>query len=302
MPTANPVPASSSSAISHDIPRRQVDFVFDPTRVPVDWYRDDAYTSSLLDALSLLFPEGERFFVESVKKLRHHVTDPRLDAAVTGFIGQEAMHGKEHRAFNEMFVAQGLTTAPRLERQLKGLFRVVRRLLPARSQLAATCALEHFTAMMAEAALRQAGMRDGMHPSIRPLWVWHALEESEHKAVAFEVYRAAGGGYARRAGIMLLTTAVFFAFTAWVHAHFMAQRRILLRPWRWFRGVADMWIYPGWFIRLVPAYLSYFRPGFHPDDRDTRALLAAWRERLFGDSGELRGNLRGSRVAPVEAA
>ncbi len=281
-------------AVSAEIPRRQVDFVFDPARVPIDWYRGDPFQSTFLDALSLLFPEGERFFVESVKKLRHHVTDPRLDADVTGFIGQEAMHGKEHRAFNEMFQDQGLTSAAKLERQLKGLLALVRRGLPARSQLAATCALEHFTAMLAEAALRNQRMRDEMDPAIRPLWTWHALEESEHKAVAFDVYRAAGGGYARRAGIMILTTIIFFAFTAWVHAHFLAQRRLLFRPWRWARGAAHMWIYPGYFTRLLPAYLSYFRPGFHPDDRDTTALLATWRERLFGDAGELRGNLRGA--------
>jgi len=288
---------------SVSIPRRQVDFSFDPARVPLDWYRDDAFVTTFLDALSLLFPEGERFFVDSVKRLRHHVTDPVLDAAVTGFIGQEAMHGKSHRAFNDMLRERGLPSATKLEGQLDALLGFVRKVLPARSQLAATCALEHFTAMLAEAALRHDQMRGEMHASIRPLWVWHALEESEHKAVAFDVYGAAGGGYARRASIMLLTTLIFFAFTAWVHAHFLAERRLLWKPWRWARGAAHMWIYPGWFTRLLPAYLAYFRPGFHPDDRDTTALLATWRERLFGDAGELRPQLRGTWIAhPTEAA
>ncbi len=272
---------------SEMIPRRHLDFDFDPERVPLDWYADDGFVTTLLDSLSLLFPEGERFFVDSVKKLRHHVSDAELDAAVTGFIGQEAMHGKEHRAFNAMLRARGHHSAEKLEAQLTRLLALVRRVLPARSQLAATCALEHFTAMLAEGLLRHAPMRDGMHPSIQGLWMWHALEESEHKAVAFDVYRVAGGGYVRRAGIMVLTTVIFFAFTAWVHAHFRAERRLLWKPWRWARGAATMWLWPGWFTRLVPAYLSYFRPGFHPDDRDTRALLDGWRERLFGRSGEM---------------
>ena len=103
------------------IPRRNMDFEFDPARVPRDWYRDDPYITSMLDALSLLFPEGERFFVDAVKKLRHHVKDQDLDAAVDGFIGQEAMHGKEHRAFNELLRARGGRAAPRLERQLTWL-------------------------------------------------------------------------------------------------------------------------------------------------------------------------------------
>lgn len=274
------------------IPRRNLDFDFDPARVPRDWYRGDPYITSMLDALSLLFPEGERFFVDTVKQLRAHVTDPELDAAVTGFIGQEAMHGKEHRAFNQMLRDRGGGSAARLEAQLDELLGLARRVLPARSQLAATVALEHFTAMMAEALLRKSPMRDGMHESIRPLWVWHALEENEHKAVAFDVYRAAGGGYVRRASIMLLTTAIFFAFTLWVQAHLLAERRMLWKPWRLARGFAQLWIWPGWFTRLVPSYLSYFRPGFHPDDRDTRALLDAWRARLFGDGGELLPQLK----------
>jgi uncharacterized protein len=274
------------------IPRRQVEFGLDAAAVPRDWYRGDPYLSTFLDALSLLFPEGERFFVDSVKQQRHRVTDPVLRAEVAGFIGQEAMHGKEHRAFNEVLAAQGFSAAPRVDAELRGLLRRVRRVLSPRSQLAATCALEHFTAILAEALLRQRGMQEDMHPAVRPLWLWHALEESEHKAVAFDVYRAAGGGPLRRAAIMVVTTAVFFAVLAGVHARLMAQRRILWRPWRWVGGLTRMWVWPAYFTRLIPAYLAYFRPGFHPSDRDTTALLAAWREQLFGAAGTLRDRTR----------
>ena len=159
-----------------------------------------------------------------------------------------------------------------------------------------TCALEHFTAMMAEMLLADDQVRADMDPSVRGLWVWHALEESEHKAVAFDVYRAVGGGYLVRTSVMLLTTAIFFAETAWVNAHFLSERGVLLRPWRWLPGVWRLLGWPGHFRRLAPAWLSYFRPRFHPDDRDTRALLDAWRDRLFGDGGELRGQLRGVRA------
>ena len=128
-----------------------------------------------------------------------------------------------------------------------------------------------------------------MHQSVRPLWVWHALEESEHKAVAFDVYRTVGGGYLLRVAIMLLTTAIFFAEVAHVHARFLAARRLLWRPWRWLRGISYMWLRPGHLRRLIPGYLDYFRPGFHPDDRDTTRLLDDWREQLFGAGGVLAG-------------
>lgn len=274
------------------IPRRDVDFGIAPASVPRDWSNEDAYETTFLNALSLLFPEGERFFVESVKQQKDKVTDPELQREIAGFIGQEAMHGKEHRAFNELLVHHGFAEAPEIEARLRRFLKMVRRTLSPMSQLAVTCALEHFTAMLAERLLADGSMRDQMHPAVQPLWLWHALEESEHKTVAFDVYVTAGGGYVRRASLMLLTTLVFFAAQAIVHARLMATRKILWKPWTWLRGISRMWIYPGFFTRLVPAYLAYFRAGFHPSDRDTRALLASWEATLFGAHGALRDRVR----------
>jgi len=271
------------------IPRRDVDFALDADTVRRDWCNDDAFQTTFLNALSLLFPEGEKFFVESVKQHKQFVTTPELAAAVKGFIGQEAMHGKEHRAFNELLEAHGYKT--KVDARLRGFFKTVRKVLSPKSQLAATCALEHFTAMLAESLLRDERMRGEIDQSMRGLWLWHALEESEHKAVAFDVYRAAHGGYVRRSLIMLLTTVVFFAVQMMVHARLMAARGILFRPWTWVRGIGRLFVWPGHLTRLVPAYLAYFRPGFHPDDRDTRALLTEWEARLFGSDGELREKL-----------
>ena len=273
------------------IPRRDVNFDLDPATIPRDWANNDGYETTFLNALSLLFPEGEKFFVESVKQHKDLVTDPQLARDVAGFIGQEAMHGREHRAFNDLLVGHGYAVAPRVDANLRQFLKRVRRTLSPASQLAVTTALEHFTAMLAEQLLEHPRMREPIHPDVAPLWLWHALEESEHKAVAFDVYRAAGGSYVRRVLIMLLTTVVFFAVQAFVHARLMATRKILWKPWTWARGVTRMWIYPGFFTRLAPAYLSYFRPSFHPNDRDTRALLASWQAELFGDTGVLRERL-----------
>lgn len=272
------------------IQRRDIDFGLDASAIPRDWCSDNAFETTFLNALSLLFPEGEKFFVDSVKKHREHA--PNLEREIAGFIGQEAMHGKEHRAFNDLLVAHGFRSATDIDRRLHRFLKLVRATLSPKSQLAATCALEHFTAMLAESLLQNKDMREELHPSIRSLWLWHALEEAEHKAVAFDVYVAAGGGYVRRAAIMLLTTAVFFAAQAMAHARLMADRKILWKPWTWVRGATRLWLWPGYFTRLVPAYLAYFRPGFHPNDRDTEAVLDDWREKLFGEGGSLRPQLR----------
>lgn len=284
-PTARPdlgALAGCDHTGSMQIPRRDVAFHIDPAAVPLDWANADGFESTFLNALSLLFPEGEKFFVESVKQQKQRITDPELSSQIAGFIGQEAMHGREHRAFNTLLVSHGFTEAPRIEARLRAFLKNVRKTFDPLSQLAVTCALEHFTAMLAESLLGDERMREHLHPSVQRLWLWHALEESEHKSVAFDVYRAVGGGYARRVSIMVLTTIVFFAVQALVHARLMATRKILWKPWTWRRGIMQMWIYPGFFTRLLPAYLAYFSPSFHPSDRDTRELIATWQITLFG--------------------
>lgn len=272
---------------SRSIARRDLDFAFDPAAVPRDWCADNAFATTFMNGLSLCFPDGEKFFIDTIKPYRQQIESPELAAQVAGFIGQEAMHGREHRAFNELMTAHGYTVAPRIEARIARFLRLVRRLLSSRSQLAVTCALEHFTALLAESMLTTGAIRDDIHPSVRPLWLWHSLEESEHKAVAFDVYRAVGGGYLRRASLMAVTTVFFVLIMSLVHTRLMVTRRILWKPWRWLHALRRLWIWPGHFLRLVPAYLSYYRPGFHPNDRDTRALLDDWRERLFGAGGEL---------------
>jgi len=263
-----------------EIIRRDVDFALAADDVPRDWCADDPFRTTFMNALSLLFPEGERFFVESVKQHRDEITDPSLRDDITGFIGQEAMHGREHRALNDLLVAHGYAEAPFIDREVRATLDRARRFLPPASQLAVTCALEHFTAMLAEGLLADPDMQRELHPRVLPLWLWHALEESEHKAVAFDVYTATGGTYARRVVVMLATTLVFFAAHTRIHGRLMRTRGILHKPWTWLRGASRMWLHPGYFTRLVPAYLDYFRPGFHPGDRDTRALLERWRVQL----------------------
>jgi predicted metal-dependent hydrolase len=275
-----------------NIVRRRIDFEFDPASVPREWYRGDAHLTAFWNALSLLFPEGERFFVESVRRFRDRIDDPEQRADIEAFIGQEAMHGRGHRAFNDMLRERSPRVVERTDRELRHLLNLARRTLTARGQLAVTCALEHYTAILAEQLLQRDDHRGSGHPSVRPLWVWHALEESEHKAVAFDVYRSVGGGYLRRVAVMLLTTFFFVAETARVHARFLRAEGRLGDVRGWLRALDYFWRRPGLFRRLVPAYLDYFRPGFHPHDRDTTWLLDEWRERLFGEHGELRDRLR----------
>src|SRR5712675_1188383 len=115
-----------------EITRRDVDLHFDPKTVPLDWVANDTYSTTFMGALSLLFPEGEQFFVQSVKQ-HSHLVSGELARQVTGFIGQEAMHGKEHRAFNELLLAHGHAEADRIEARLHWFLLRVRKILSPKS-------------------------------------------------------------------------------------------------------------------------------------------------------------------------
>jgi predicted metal-dependent hydrolase len=130
-----------------------------------------------------------------------------------------------------------------------------------------TCALEHFTAMMAEMCLENDDFRELMDPEVRRLLVWHAIEETEHKAVAFDTYVATGGSYSTRVVAMIVTTLGFLVLTALFQWDLMRQDPEAAGIAMRLRGMARLWIYPGWFRHLVPHYLAYFRRDFHPWDR-----------------------------------
>jgi hypothetical protein len=284
------------------IPLRRLDLEFDPAAVPRDFYRDDEILTLMMCAFSVVFPEGERFFVESVMRYRDRIQDPKLQADVRGFAAQEGMHSKEHMAFNAMLGAQGLESAARLETQVKWLLRRARRIRTPEQQLAVTCALEHMTAIMGEQLLSDEDYRMHIHPSVRNLWVWHALEESEHRAVAFDVYQAVDGDYRRRVGMMALATFGFMVFIGRSHFVMMKERGLLGDVRGLARAFDYFWGRGGRFRRLIPAYLEYYRRDFHPNQRDNRSLLREWRERLFGERGELRAELdrasqRGKKAA-----
>src|SRR5256885_1858249 len=185
---------SQTSNPARKVPTRRMSFEESLRELPKHFGSDgDLILSHVAAGLSSVFPDGEDFFVRSVRHYRDRMTDPELKRQVAGFIGQEAMHGRQHRAFNDRLDELGYPTKT-FERLTKKGLALRERFLPARSNLAATAALEHFTATLAELVLSSQETRDLFgHDEVRNLFVWHALEESEHKAVAFDVYKAIGG-------------------------------------------------------------------------------------------------------------
>jgi uncharacterized protein len=289
---------TQTSNAERKVPTRRISFEASLHDLPKHFAADgDLILSHLAASLSAVFPDGEDFFVRSVRQFRDRITDPDLKRQVAGFIGQEAVHGREHRVLNDRLAQLGYPTK-QVERFTRWGLTTRERIAPATSNLAATAALEHFTATLAELLLTNADARALFgHDEVRHLFLWHALEESEHKAVAFDVYKAVGGSERMRVWTM---NALRYGFVAGMALQVTVsllfdratyRRGNLLGSWRRFRQSPIM-------RRAVWDQLrDYNRPDFHPDDRDTTALVERWRAELFGEQGKLNDKLATSATS-----
>src|SRR3954453_12422717 len=210
----SPRPAGGHMAAPQAVPHRSVRtrriaFAYPPTSLDRHYVNGDLVMSHVVSVLSAMFPPGEDFFVRSVKRHAGQVTDPELKQKVAGFIGQEVTHGREHRELNKRLQEMGYPTH-RVSRMAKaGLLRN-ERLFPPKVQLAMTAALEHYTAALAETLLTDPRAQELLGENeVRSMLLWHALEESEHKAVAFDVFQHVVGDEKLRIRMMRFTTVAF---------------------------------------------------------------------------------------------
>jgi uncharacterized protein len=255
--------------------RRNLHFKLKPESLG-HWHAQGPYVTHFVNAMSIFFPEGERYFIHTVRHYRDRISDPDLQAAVTAFIGQEAMHGREHEHYNRLLAQAGLP-AKELEAHAARFLDLLKAKLPAAAQLSVTIAQEHFTAIMAQLVLTDPRLTAGADSRLSALWHWHALEEIEHKAVAFDVYEAVMGrgakAYALRSGSMLLTTAGFLGLVLYYQQQLLKADPLVRRGLGFGKFLDFMFGSQGLLPRLALPWLAYFRPGFHPWDHDNRHLL-----------------------------
>ncbi|WP_405489998.1 metal-dependent hydrolase [Nocardia sp. NBC_00511] len=275
---------------------RRMRFRFgEPEPMAHQFVQGDIPLTHLIAVLSGAFPPGEESFIRSVRKFSGDLTDPVLKKRVAGFIGQEAVHGQQHRRLNDQLIANGFpivrlfTFGPGAARE-RGVI-AVENLVPRQVHLAFTAAAEHYTATLAKRVLGTQEIQDiPGDPEVWNLLNWHAFEELEHKSVAFDVYRAAGGQEAVRIGVMagmyVLTLPVV---SLGVFASILSDPR----SWRPLKVARQsIRLARGPIVKgLLAEMRPYMRPGFHPDDIDTETLLEQWRRELFGADGELLDRL-----------
>ncbi|MBL8600884.1 MAG: metal-dependent hydrolase [Myxococcales bacterium] len=247
---------------------RSPDFVFDA--VPPHWMGGSPFATQLINGVNLLFPAGERFFVRSVRRYLDQV-EPELAAQARGFFGQEGRHARAHEDFFEALTRQGYPIASFLSWYERMAYKHVEPAASPVLRLAVTAALEHYTAIMAEGALRDGFLDAHAHEAVRDLLKWHACEEIEHKAVAFDVLQRVDPRYRTRVAGMALGTLLLLSFwavatgTLLLHDRRQGVRKFFrLGNTMPLKGLVTEVFYAG--IR------DYLRRDFHPDQRDNQQL------------------------------
>lgn len=244
--------------------------------VPRHWARGSKFLTHWFNAMSVVFPDGEKFFIEAVRHFEDRVEDPQLRRAVRAFVAQEGHHGFQHRLMNEVVKSHGIDLQSQ-ERWIRNFLQGLRERTSAEERLGITCALEHYTAQISHQILAHPEDLEGFEPRMLPLWRWHAVEETEHKAVAYDVYQAVVKSYARRFRTQFLATFLFIPILHLIQFRLMRDDDT---PTRWsdvLRGFAYLWGKPGQLRRMLPAYLRYYRRDFHPWQHDNRELIALWK-------------------------
>ncbi len=270
--------SSSFSKHVKAIARKAPDFGLDDS-VPKYWFDGNPFKTRMVDALSLIFPEGERYFIESVRAYKDEIVDPLLQQEVKDFTFQEAQHSIAHGLHNDRLRAQGIAVdyieanaAKRLKTMLDKFPRAI--------NVANTAGAEHVTAIFAHAMARTGFIRSA-DKRMRALLYWHGMEEIEHKDVAFDVmHKVAKVGYITRSIGMVSQTMTFLTATPPIMNHmlkvdgftFKQRAELTVKNLPWLFGTKGM------FAKVLPSYLAYFKPNFHPSKEGDMTAYNTWVE------------------------
>ena len=250
---------------------------FNPKAIRRHYFANSPVMSHLLTALSSTFPIGEQFFVHSVRNVRDQVQDPTLQAQIAAFIGQEAMHSKAHAEFNDAWRRNDYNL-DRFQAWLARKDSYIKNLHP-KIQLAITCAFEHFTALLGGYILQHPEVLSTLDDDAMKLWVWHAIEEIEHRSVAFDVYQAVYGDDKIRKMIMRSVTTGFASLTFYSASRLFLQDQKKSLP-KVGGNLFGVYLLGKMLLQMFPEYLSYYKKDFHPAETDYSQIIQYWKKRM----------------------
>lgn len=275
---------SQATTLNHSLSRKPFDVSLqarnleqpDYPSVSKNWFAGNAVLTTSINVFSIYIPRGEKFFIKSVRYFEDKINDQELRELVKIFIKQEANHYKAHEVFNTGLEKQNIRSL-REEKAAEKLFTFMEKWLPKKIQLGITVFDEHLTATGAKLLLESEALAQSLDPEMRKLWEWHAVEEIEHKSVAFDVYEAMGAGYFHR-----MFSALIGAIIQGVYI-IASENRLLKEQGVKRFGPAGQGRAAGKILtsvvnikKVAKEFVLYFKPGFHPWDIDDRPFINAW--------------------------
>ena len=248
--------------------------------LPSVFIKDNPVLSALFCSLSAVFPMGERQFIESVRYYQDQVTDPVMQKQIRAFIGQEAHHGSLHDDFNEKLQSLGWRT-DLIENQVSFLNKRITQTHSRERQLAQTVALEHLTALFADFLMNNPDfLGNDAHPDLKTMFLWHAVEETEHKAVAYDLYQLAIGDDKIRTREMSYVLPFFVAHMMEATALLLHKNKQLSRRSGWVEAYQVLWGKQGVFTYIRQELKDYYATDFHPWDNNNSSLANHWLQAL----------------------
>jgi predicted metal-dependent hydrolase len=261
------------------VAREKLDFGLDEN-IPRWWFDNNPYKTRLVDALQATFPDGERYFISCVRAFRDQITDPTMQAEVKTFIRQEGQHGLVHSQYNQLLREQGMDIDS-IVKLIKRFDAFYTKTSSKEYNLALTAAFEHFTAMLAEIFFVDKRSLANVDPKMRAMMAWHAVEEMEHKAVAFDVMqKVAKVGYFKRCLAMVHVTVFLSVLTIYFTNRLLKNDGFSFGQRMWMTAKCRWWLfgYKGMISRHAGSLFAYFRPDFHPWQQKAIHNYDAWVE------------------------
>lgn len=285
---------NTALATNQKIVRRNVELSYDANKSYSFYYEENPVVTSLFVVLSAMFPPGEMFFIESIRNVRNQIKDEKLLEDIRAFIAQEAFHSREHKTLNNHLIHSNYPEVIEIEAKTKARLDKLRKLSTV-EQVAATVVMEHYTATLARLLLTDQLIKRKTTQESRNLWEWHALEELEHKSVAFDVLNAIGGNSSknRKLALARVTKLIMpIMFEYWIKILKRKDIRFSLKQLKdgvylGFGGVNRLGILSKAFVDM----LDVRDENFNPLHIQTEQLEAEFREKLFGQQGFLKESL-----------
>ncbi len=281
---ASPIDLKKQSSI---IPIRHMKFDFDPAKIDPKFYMNAELASAYFASLSIFLTRGEDLVIDTARYHRDFIQDPLLKQRVTSLIGQEAIHSKMHEELNDAFLKRGLPV--KLFRTLEHyVFAYGFERLPQPMKLSLMAAIEHFTAVLAEYMMNHEEIFfRSQDEKQRAIWMWHMLEESEHKDIAFDVYQTLSNNYALRiAGFFpaLITILVLISVASFTVPFYRNPKNLV--SWEYWKDIPRSFslifgLKDGVYGSTLGHIFDYLRPDFHPNDHDTSEFLEYYKEKLL---------------------